>query len=101
MKLKVLESWCDLNTLRPNQNGRHFADDIFEGIFLYGNVYIVIKISLLFVPKGPIDNISASVQIMAWCHPYKRHSAYMSYMLVRYHDVPKSRHGDMKLVRMR
>ena len=23
-----------LNTLRPRQNGRHFADDIFEYIFL-------------------------------------------------------------------
>ena len=27
---------------------------------------IVIKISLKFVPKGPIDNIPALFQIMAW-----------------------------------
>ena len=33
--------------------------------------FILVKISLKFVPKGPIDNISALVQIMAWrqCRP--------------------------------
>ena len=30
------------------------------------NAWISIKISLKFVPKGPIDNIPALVQIMAW-----------------------------------
>ena len=28
--------------------------------------YILIRISLKFVPKGPIDDIPASVWIMAW-----------------------------------
>ena len=55
-----------LNTLRPRQNGRRFADDIFKPIFLNENVRISIKISLKFVPKGPINNIPALVQIMAW-----------------------------------
>ena len=32
-------------------------------------VYISIKISLNFVPNGPIDNIPALVQIMAWRRP--------------------------------
>ena len=58
-----------LNTLRPRQNGRHFADDIFKCIFLNENVWIPIKISLKFVPKGPINNIPALVQIMAWRRP--------------------------------
>ena len=53
-----------INTLRPRQNGRHFADDIFECTFLNGNVWIPIKISLQFVPKGPINNIPALVQII-------------------------------------
>ena len=53
------------NTLRPRQNGRHFADDILKCIFLNENVWIPIKISLKFVPKGPINNIPALVQIMA------------------------------------
>ena len=30
-----------------------------------------IKISLKFVPKGPINNIPALVQIMAWRRPVK------------------------------
>ena len=55
-----------INTLRPRQNGRHFADDIFKRIFLNENVWIPIKISLKFVHKGPIINIPALVQIMAW-----------------------------------
>ena len=55
-----------LNTLRPRQNGRHFTYNIFKCIFLHENVLISIKISLKFVSKGPIDNIPASGQIMAW-----------------------------------
>ena len=54
------------NTLRPRQNGRHFVDDTFKRIFLKENVEISIKISMKFVPKGPINNIPALVQIMAW-----------------------------------
>ena len=53
------------NALRLRQNGRHFPDDIFQCIFLNENVWISIKISLTFVPKGPINNIPALVQIMA------------------------------------
>ena len=58
-----------VNKLRPRQNGRHFADDIFKCIFLNENVWITIKISLKFVPKGPINNIPALVQKMAWRRP--------------------------------
>ena len=55
-----------VNTLRPRQNGRHFAVDTFKRIFWNENVRISIKISLKFVPKGPINNNPALVQIMAW-----------------------------------
>ena len=58
-----------VNTLRPGQNGRHFTDDIFKCIFLNENVWILVKISLKFVPKGLINNIPALVQIMAWRRP--------------------------------
>ena len=34
-----------------------------------GNVWIPIKISLKFVPKGPINIIPAMFQIMAWRRP--------------------------------
>ena len=37
--------------------------------FLNENVWILIKISLKFVPTGPINNIPALVQIMAWRRP--------------------------------
>ena len=56
-------------TMRPRQNGLHFPDDTFKIIFLNENSLISIKISLKFVPKGPINSIPASVQIMAWCWP--------------------------------
>ena len=58
-----------LNTKTPRQNGRHFADDTFKHIFFNENVRISIKISLKFVPTGPINNIPALVQIMAWRRP--------------------------------
>ena len=54
------------NTLRLRQNGCHFPDDIMKRIFLNVNIWISIKISLKFVPRGPINNIPALVQIMAW-----------------------------------
>ena len=56
-------------TLRQRQNGRHFTDDTFKCIFLDENIRISIKISLKFVPKGPINNIPTLVQIMAWRRP--------------------------------
>ena len=58
-----------VKTLRPRQNGRHFPDDIFKGIFLNENEWISLKISLKFVPKVRINNIPALVQIMAWRRP--------------------------------
>ena len=58
-----------INILRPRENGRHFPDDILKCIFVNENVWISIKIPLTFVPNGPIDNIPALVQIMAWRRP--------------------------------
>ena len=82
------------NSWRPRQNRRHFADNVFKCNFLNENVWIPIKISLKFVPKGPINNIPALVQIVAWRRTgnkplsepmmaqfndtYMRHSASMS-----------------------
>ena len=42
------------------------ADNIFNCIFLNENDKIPIKISLKNVPRSPIDNKSALVQVMAW-----------------------------------
>ena len=62
-------------TVRPRQNGRHFPDDIFKCIFLNENVWISIKISLKFVPKGPINSIPSFIQIMAWRGPGNKSSS--------------------------
>ena len=51
------------------KNRRHFAEPIFKCVFLYENALISIKISLKFIPKGPINNIPTLVQIMAWRRP--------------------------------
>ena len=66
--------WCiyitkHLNLSLPGRNGHHFADDIFRCILVNEKFYILINISLNFVPKGPIDNNPALVEIMAWCRP--------------------------------
>ena len=68
-KVSKLNLLKDINTLRPRQNGRYFPDDSFKWIFLNENVWIAIEVSLKFVPKGPINNIPALVQIMAWRRP--------------------------------
>ena len=75
---QVMEWWLaasshyvnsQVNTLKPRQNGRHFADDMFKCIFLNENVWIPIEISLTFVPKSWINNNPALFQIMAWRRP--------------------------------
>ena len=63
------ETQWRVNTLKQRQDGRYFADDVLKCIFLNENVLISIKISLKLVPKGPINNIPALVQIMAWGGP--------------------------------
>ena len=50
-----------INSSPCGQNGCHFR----RHILLNENVWIA-KISLKFVPKGPIDNNPVLVQIMAW-----------------------------------
>ena len=56
-----------LDTLRPRQNCRHFADDIFKCNYSNENVWISFRISLGFVLKVPFNNIPALLQIIACC----------------------------------
>ena len=58
-----------VNSMRPRPNRSHFADDVFKCNFLNENVWIPIKISLKFVPKGPMNIIPPLFQIMAWRRP--------------------------------
>ena len=51
------------NSLRPRQNGRHFADDLFKCIFLNENVWISIKFHWrLFLRVRSINNNPALFQ---------------------------------------
>ena len=54
---RCLEENTTINSSAHGQNGRHFAD----AIFVNEKFPILIKISLKFVPKGPIDNNPAVV----------------------------------------
>ena len=54
------------NSSPPRQNGCHCADNILICISVNEKFCILIKISLRFVPKIPIDNKPALVWIMAW-----------------------------------
>ena len=49
--------------------GRDKMAEIFKWVFLDENVWISNKISSKFVLWGPINNIPALVQIMAWRRP--------------------------------
>ena len=55
-----------LTHLLLNKVAASLADDIFKCTYFRENVRISIKISLKFVPKGPVDNKSALVQVVAW-----------------------------------
>ena len=61
--------WCiyvapgqdELTQFPLGQKGHHFADYIFRCIFVNEKFCFFIKISLMFVPKNPIDNVLALV----------------------------------------
>ena len=56
-----------LNTLRPEKNGRHSADNNFKCIFFTKRKFCnSIQIPLKCGLKGPIDSKSSLVQVMAW-----------------------------------
>ena len=56
-----------IDSISPEQNGRHSADNNLNWIFVNEKFCISIRILLKFVPEGPIDSKRALVQVMAWC----------------------------------
>ena len=54
------------NSSLPEQNDRHFADEISKCIFMNETFRILIRISLNFIPRGPIDSKWTLVQVIAW-----------------------------------
>ena len=61
--------WYPFSTLRPRQNGLHFAYDIFKLILKNENVCIPLTISLNFGHRAPFNNIPDLVHIMDWRRP--------------------------------
>ena len=66
LNLLATESSKNFNTWGPRQNDRHFPDHIFKYIFVNENVWIWIKISLKFVPNGPVGLTPTRRQAFIW-----------------------------------
>ena len=81
------------NLSPPGQTGRHFADNVFKYIFMNEKFCISIQISPKFVPKGPIDNKSALVQVMAWCRTGDKQLP--EPMLTQFADAYMRHYGEM------
>ena len=56
-----------INSSPRGQNGHHFSDEIFKYIFMNETFFLnLIRIPLKCGSKGPTDNKSASVKVVAW-----------------------------------
>ena len=62
----ILHPKIHINTIRPRQDSRRFADELFKCIFFFENCCILNKISLKYVRQGATDINSTLLQIMAW-----------------------------------
>ena len=76
----------------PRQNGCHCADNIFKWVFLNENGRILIQISLKFIPRSPIDNKPALVEVMAWCQVGDKPSRQP--MMTQFTDIYAALGGD-------
>ena len=65
MDVSALNQYADIDSIYPEQNSRHFADDIVRCISV--NEKFMYRISLMFVPKDLTGNESVLVQVMTWC----------------------------------
>ena len=63
---ETLNTSLELTHLPLDKMAAILADDNVKCIFFNENDTILIWISLKFVPRCPIDNIPALVQVMAW-----------------------------------
>ena len=58
-----------VNTLRPRLDRHHFVFVIFKCMFSNKYILILNKMSLKYIPKGPIKDNPALFQMMAWHRP--------------------------------
>ena len=64
---RIGQSLCLLTHLPLDKKAVILADDNFKCIFLNENDRILIQIALKFVPRSPIEDMPALVQVMDWC----------------------------------
>ena len=81
LKISLIRICCKITCLKlppyhfENNDLKHWGRDkmattfanTFKYKFVNGIGLISLKISLKFVPKGPVNNIPAVAEIMAWC----------------------------------
>ena len=60
-------TWISVNTLRLLENGEHVVNDIFKYIFFNVDYDNSMEILQKFVPRGPINNMSALVEVIVRC----------------------------------
>ena len=60
-------TWISVNTLRLLENGEHVVNNIFKCIFFNVDYDNSMEILLQFVPRGPINNMSALVKVIVRC----------------------------------
>ena len=65
----------------------------FQMHFHEWKAVIFIQISLKFVPKDPIDNKSALVQVMAWC--WTGNKTFPEPMMTQFTDAYMQHYGGM------
>ena len=70
----------------PPEGEPTFCRHYFQ-MHLSENIWISIKISLTFVPKGPIDHKSALVEVMAW--HWTGDKPLPGTMMTRFNDFPQ------------
>ena len=74
-----------IHTLKCEQNGRYFADDILKCIFLGENCCIPIQMSWSFVHKGLLYNASALVDVIVWHRT--GHKQFSEQAFIEFHDA--------------
>ena len=65
----IIELMCNLTHWGRDKVAAIFQKTLSKCIFFSKNVLILLRISLRFVPNGPINNIPALFQIIAWRRP--------------------------------
>ena len=68
----------------------------FSSAFSYENIWIALNIQLKFIPKGPINNIPALVQIVPWHRPCDKPLSEPMWLVCRHITLPQWVNGSTR-----